>query len=99
MISEIVFYAGMRSLSDRARLSHTRESYERNCTDLVPHTKTGAVGEHARGNVHSHKLLEKKLGSIWDLDLTNARLVVARATLVLTFLDLSIHSLVFVTIT
>ena len=59
---------------------------------LVSHAETGAVGEHAGGDVHSHKLLEEKFGGVGNLDLADARLVVAGTALVGTLLDLSVLS-------
>lgn len=36
-----------------------------------------AIGEHARRNVHCHQLLEEQLGSIWQVNLRNARAIFA----------------------
>jgi hypothetical protein len=57
---------------------------------LVSHAETGAVSEHASGNVHGHELLEEKLSGVGDLDLADARLVVARTAFVLALLDLPV---------
>lgn len=57
---------------------------------LVSHAETGAVGEHAGGDVHGHELLEEKLSGVRDLNLADARLVVARTALVLALLNLPV---------
>jgi hypothetical protein len=42
---------------------------------------TGSVGEHASSNVHRLELLEQELGCVWDMDLSNLCLVLARTAL------------------
>lgn len=59
---------------------------------LISHAETRAVGEHARGDVHGHELLEEKLGGVGDLDLGDASLVVAWTAFVGTLFDLSVGS-------
>lgn len=48
---------------------------------------TTALGVHARGHVHSSKLLEHELGSVWDDDLCDFGLVLARSALELVLLE------------
>lgn len=59
---------------------------------LISNAETGAVGEHAGGDVHGHELLEKKLGGVGNLDLTDTRLVVAGTAFIGALLDLSVSN-------
>lgn len=54
---------------------------------LVTNAEAGAVGEHAGRNVHGEKFLEQKLGGIWNVDLGDARLVVAGTAFVVALFD------------
>lgn len=44
----------------------------------LPHRCAGAVSKHAAGNVHGLQLLEQELGCVWDVNLSNLGLVLAR---------------------
>jgi hypothetical protein len=48
---------------------------------------TTALGVHARGHVHGGKLLEHELGGVWDDDLCDLGLVLARSALELVLLE------------
>jgi len=48
---------------------------------------TTTLGVHARGHVHGCKLLEHELGSVWDDDLCDLGLVLARSALELVLLE------------
>jgi hypothetical protein len=48
---------------------------------LLPHRYSGSVGKHPSGNVHGGQLLEQKLGSVGNVDLGDAVLVVAQTAL------------------
>jgi len=48
---------------------------------------TTALSVHARGNVHGCKLLEHELGGVWNDDLCNLGLVLARSALELVLLE------------
>jgi hypothetical protein len=56
---------------------------------LVADAEAGARGEHAGGDVHGEELLEEQLGGVGDVDLRDARLVVAGAAFVLALLELA----------
>jgi hypothetical protein len=56
---------------------------------LVADAEAGARGEHAGGDVHGEELLEEQLGGVGDMDLRDARLVVAGATFVFALLELA----------
>lgn len=58
--------------------------------DSVSQAETGSRGEHASSDVHCHELLEEQLGGVRDLDLRDARLVVAGTALILALLDLPV---------
>jgi len=45
--------------------------------NLVAHTESRPVREHACGNVHGEKLLEEQFGRVGNVNLRNPRLVVA----------------------
>lgn len=53
----------------------------------LPHRYSGSVGKHSSGNVHGGQLLEQKLGGVWDMDLGDAVLVVAKTALEETLLE------------
>lgn len=55
---------------------------------LVSHAQARSSGKHASGDVHRHELLEEQLGGVRDLNLRDARLVVARPAFVGALLDL-----------
>lgn len=55
---------------------------------LVADAEAGARGEHAGGDVHGEELLEEQLGGIGDVDLRDARLIVAGAAFVFALLEL-----------
>lgn len=61
---------------------------------LVTHTETRAVREHARSNVHGEQFLEEKLGGVGNVNLGDARLVVAGPTFVEAFLELTVFLVV-----
>jgi hypothetical protein len=44
----------------------------------LPDRNSRSASEHSCGNVHGLKLLEQQLGRIWDVDLCNLGLVLAR---------------------
>lgn len=48
---------------------------------------TTALGVHARGHIHGCKLLEHELGGVWDDDLCDLGLVLARSALKLVLLE------------
>ena len=56
---------------------------------LVTDAETGAGREHTGGDVHGEKFLEEKLGGVGDVDLRDARLVVAGTALVFALLELT----------
>lgn len=56
---------------------------------LVADAEAGARGEHAGGDVHGEELLEEQLGGIGDVDLRDARLIVAGAAFVFALLELA----------
>lgn len=61
---------------------------------LVTDTQAGAVSEHASSDVHSKQFLEKELGRVGDMNLRDARLVVAGTTFVFALLELTARLLV-----
>lgn len=60
--------------------------------NLSSHRRTAPCGKHARSNVHAHQLLEEQFRSIWDVDLSNPSLILARPTLVLLRLEFPVQS-------
>jgi hypothetical protein len=56
---------------------------------LVADAEAGARGEHAGGDVHGKELLEEQLGGVGDVDLRDARLVVAGAAFAFALLELT----------
>lgn len=60
----------------------------------LPHRHSGPIGKHPSGNVHRGQLLEQKLGSVGDMDLRDAVLVVAKAALEETLLQFTVEVLV-----
>lgn len=56
---------------------------------LVADAEAGARGEHAGGDVHGEELLEEQLGGVGDVDLRDARLIVAGAAFVFALLELA----------
>jgi hypothetical protein len=54
---------------------------------LVTHTEAGAIREHTGSNVHGEQFLEKEFGSVRNVNLRDACLVVARTAFVVTLLD------------
>ena len=61
---------------------------------LVADAEAGAGREHAGGDVHSEEFLEEELGGVRDVNLRNARLVVAGAAFVFALLELTAVMLV-----
>ena len=57
---------------------------------LVTHAQSGAISEHASSNVHSEEFLEEEFGSVRDVDLGDAGLVVAGAAFVETLFELTV---------
>lgn len=57
---------------------------------LVADAKARAGGEHAGGNVHGEKLLEEELGGVRNVNLRDARLVMARTAFVFALLELTV---------
>jgi hypothetical protein len=55
---------------------------------------TTTLGVHARGHVHGRKLLEHELGGVWDDDLCDLGLVLARSALELVLLERAESALV-----
>ena len=54
---------------------------------LSSDTNTTTLGVHARGHVHGCKLLEHELSGVWDDDLCDFGLVLARSALELVLLE------------
>jgi hypothetical protein len=54
---------------------------------LVTHAEAGTVREHAGSNVHGEQFLEEEFGSVRNMNLRDARLIVARTAFVVTLLD------------
>ena len=55
---------------------------------------TTTLGVHARGHVHGCKLLEHELGGVWDDDLCDLGLVLARSAFELVLLERARNALV-----
>jgi hypothetical protein len=56
---------------------------------LVAYAETGAVCEHACGDVHGEEFLEEEFGGVGDVNLGDAGFVVARAAFVESLLQLA----------
>jgi hypothetical protein len=54
---------------------------------------TTALGVHAGGHIHGCELLEHELGGVWDDDLCDLGLVLARSALKLVLLERAINAL------
>jgi hypothetical protein len=54
---------------------------------LSSDANTTALGVHTRGHVHGRKLLEHELSGVWDDDLCDFGLVLARSALELILLE------------
>jgi hypothetical protein len=54
---------------------------------LVTHAEAGAVCEHAGSNIHGEQFLEEEFGSVRNVDLRDARLIMARSAFVVPLLD------------
>ena len=54
---------------------------------------TTALGVHACGHIHGCELLEHELGSVWDDDLCDLGLVLARSALELVLLERAVNAL------
>lgn len=55
---------------------------------------TTTLGVHARCHVHGCELLEHELGGVWDDDLCDLGLVLARSALELVLLERAVNALV-----
>jgi hypothetical protein len=74
---------------------HPRTSSDLNSLGiLVAHAEAGAAGEHACGDVHSEELLEEEFRGVGNVDLRDARFIVAGAAFVVALLDHAVLVLV-----